>query len=196
MAAVPGAQCAEISCTLDEPMVGTAPSTRRWLCLEWPEAWPADINHSREPAVRALLARAATAGFRPLMIRSTERGPERRSPRIFLTDTAPGRTVTTMLPIERLERLDDLPLPEPDHPLPGDPVTRPLFLVCAHEQRDPCCGLAGSALLDAIAGPDVRGESPRWTPLRTDGSDTAHRLCLRPTRAGLRHGDPPRRGRS
>jgi hypothetical protein len=155
MAAVPGAQCAEISRTLNEPMVGTAPSTRRWLCLEWPQAWPADINHTREPAVRTLLARAVTAGFRPLMIRSTERQPERRPPRIFLTDTAPGHSVTTVLPIERLERLDDLPLPEPDHPLPGDPVTRPLFLVCAHEQRDPCCGLAGSTLLDAVGGPDV-----------------------------------------
>ena len=96
-------------------MAGTAPSTRRWLCLERTEAWPADINHDREPRVRALLARAAAAGFRPLLIRSTERGPERRPPRIFLTDTAPGRTVITVLPIERLEQLDDLPLPEPDH---------------------------------------------------------------------------------
>ena len=27
--------------------------------------------------------------------------------------------------------------------------------MCAHEQRDPCCGLDGRALLDALAGPDV-----------------------------------------
>ena len=125
MAAVPDARCAEIARTLDEPMVGTAPSTRRWLCLERTEPWPGDINHDRDPTVRALLARAAAAGFRPLMIRSTERGPERRPPRIFLTDTAPGRTITTVLDIERPGQLDDLPLPEPDHPLPGDPVNEP-----------------------------------------------------------------------
>ncbi len=155
MAAVPGARCAEIAGKLDEPMVGTAPSTRRWLCLERTEAWAADINHDGDPAVRALLTRASAAGFRPLLIRATERGPERRPPRIFLTDTAPGRTITTVLDIERPEWLDDLPLPEPNHPLPGDPVTGPLFLICTHEQRDPCCGHAGPALVDAMAGPDV-----------------------------------------
>jgi hypothetical protein len=155
MAAVPGTRCAEIARTLDEPMVGTAPSTRRWLCLERTENWPADINHDREPGVRALFARAAAAGFRPLMIRSTEDGPERRPSRILLADTAPGRTVTTALDIERPEQLDDLPLPDPDHPLPGDPVTGALFLICTHEQRDPCCGLEGRALVDAIAGPAV-----------------------------------------
>ena len=153
MAAVLGPRCAEIARTLDEPMVGTAPSTRRWLCLERTEPWPADINQDRDPGVRALLARAAAAGFRPLMIRSTEGGPERRPPRVFLTDTAPGRTATTTLDIERPEQLDDLPLP--DHPLPGVPVTDPMFLICTHEQRDPCCGLDGRALVDAIAGPGV-----------------------------------------
>jgi hypothetical protein len=155
VAAVSDERCAEIAWALGEPMAGTAPSTRRWLCLERTEAWSADISRDPEPLVRALLTRAAATGFRPLLIRSTERGPDRRPPRIFLTDTAPGRTVTTVLQIERPERLDDLALPEPDDPLPGDPVTGPLLLICAHEQRDPCCGLAGRALMDAMAGPDV-----------------------------------------
>jgi hypothetical protein len=78
-----------------------------------------------------------------------------RRPGIFLTDTAPDRTATTVLQIERLERLDDLALPEPDDPLPGDLVTGPLQLISAHEQRDLCCGLAGRALMDAMAGPDI-----------------------------------------
>ena len=46
-------------------------------------------------------------------------------------------------------------LPSPGAPLPGEPVAGPLLLVCAHEQRDPCCGLDGRALLDALGGPDV-----------------------------------------
>ena len=150
MAAIPAAPCAEIARTLDEPMAGTAPSTRRWLCLERREAWPADITRDPDPAVRELLARAAKAGFKPLLIRSTGGGPER--PRVFLTDSVPGNTVTTVLDAERL---DDFSLPGPDRPLPGDPVTGPLFLICTHEQRDPCCGLAGRALADTVAGPDV-----------------------------------------
>jgi hypothetical protein len=158
MAAVPGGRCAEIARTLDEPMVGTAPTTRRWLCLERTEAWPADIIQVREPGVRALLTRAAAAGFRPLMIRSTQRGPA-GPPRIFLTDTAPGRNVTTTLDVERPEQLGDVPLPDPGQMLPGAPVTSPLLLICTHGERDPCCGLDGQALADAIAGPDVFASS-------------------------------------
>jgi hypothetical protein len=153
VAAGPGARCAEIARTLDEPMGGTAPSSRRWLCLERAGSWPADITHDRDPALRALLARAAATGFRALLVRGTGRGPQRRPSRIFLTDTAPGRTVTTVL--ERPERLDELPLPDPDDPLPGETVPGPLLLICAHEERDPCCGLDGRALVDAVAGPDV-----------------------------------------
>jgi hypothetical protein len=90
MAPVLGDRCAETARALNEPMAGTAPSTRRWLCLERTEAWPSDITRIDEPEVRALLTRASAAGFRPLLIRSTQRGPAGRPPRIFLTDTAPG----------------------------------------------------------------------------------------------------------
>jgi hypothetical protein len=150
MAAMPVARCAEIARRLDEPMAGSAPSARRWLCLERPEAWSADINQDRDPVVKAFLARAAKAGFKPLLIRRTDGGPER--PRVFLADTTPGGAATTVLDAGRL---DDLPLPEPDHPLPGDPATGPLFLICTHEQRDPCCGVDGRALARALAGPGV-----------------------------------------
>ena len=60
-----------------------------------------------------------------------------------------------MLTIGRLEQLADLPLPDPDCPLPGMPVAEPLLLICTHEQRDPCCGLDGKALVEALAGPHV-----------------------------------------
>jgi len=81
--------------------------------------------------------------------------PDRRPPRIYLTDTAPGRTATTALDIERPGQLDDLPLPEPDHPLSGVPVNEPMLLICTHEQRDPCCGREGRGLVDTIAGAGV-----------------------------------------
>ena len=63
--------------------------------------------------------------------------------------------MTTTLTVERLEQLDDLPLPDSDYPLPGEPVAEPLLLICTHEQRDPCCGLDGKALVHALAGPNV-----------------------------------------
>jgi hypothetical protein len=152
---MPGARCAQIADALDEPMAGTAPSTRRWLCLERPEGWSGDITQNPDPAVRALLARAAAAGFRPLLIRGPKPVPDRRPPRIFLADTTPGGAVTTRLTVDRSEQLGDLPLPDPGGSLPGEPVTGPLLLVCTHEQRDPCCGLEGNALVRALAGTDV-----------------------------------------
>jgi hypothetical protein len=133
-------------------MAGTAPSSRRWLCLEWPEPWPGDVNQVADPAARRLLARAAATEFRPLLVRGTE--PIAGS-RVFLADTSPPAATMTVTRIERPEQYDDLVLPDPDGPLPGEPVTRPLLLVCTHEQRDPCCGLEGRALIEAIAGPDV-----------------------------------------
>ena len=154
VAKVPDARCARIARALDEPMAGTAPTTRRWLCLERPQPWSRDINQDEDPAVRALLARAAAAGFRPLLIRGTEPASDRRAPRVFLTDTAPGSAATTTLTVER-EQWNDLPLPGPDDPLPGEPVTGPLLLVCTHGQRDPCCGTEGEELVDALSGPGV-----------------------------------------
>jgi hypothetical protein len=138
-------RCAQITRQLAEPMAGTAPSSARWLCLEWPDAWPVDIQQIDDPAARRLLARSTAAGFRPLLIRGT--GDRRR---VLLTDTSPPGATTTIV-----EQWDDLALPGPGQALPGEPTTGPLLLVCAHEQRDPCCGLDGRALLDALAGPDV-----------------------------------------
>jgi hypothetical protein len=70
-------------------------------------------------------------------------------------DYVPPGATTTVIGIERPEQWDDLALPDLDRPLPGEPVSGPLLLVCTHEQRDPCCGLEGQALVDAIGGPDV-----------------------------------------
>jgi hypothetical protein len=153
-AVLPQAGCAEISRAVGEPMVGTAPSARRWLCLEHPDAWPGDINKDPDPAVRALLGRSVAAGFRPLLIRGTVSAPQQRR-RVFLIDTVPGAVVATMLAVGRPEELNDLQLPDLDSSLPGEPVPEPLLLICTHDQRDPCCGLAGKVLAATLAGPSV-----------------------------------------
>jgi hypothetical protein len=43
-----------------------------------------------------------------------------------------------------------VPLPGPGQPLPGEPVTEPLLLVCTHGRRDRCCALDGRALVGAV----------------------------------------------
>ncbi len=153
-AVLPRDGCAEISRAADEPMAGTAPSARRWLCLEHPDPWPGDVTKDPDPAVRTLLARSGAAGFRPLLIRGTVPAPHHQR-RVFLVDTAPGVAAATMLTVGRSDQLGALPLPDLDSPLPGEPVPEPLLLICAHDQRDPCCGLAGKALAATLAGPTV-----------------------------------------
>jgi hypothetical protein len=152
MATPPGTRCASISRALAEPMAGTAPSTRRWLLLEHPGPWGRDIAQHPDPAVRALLARAATGGFRPLLIRHRDHVPSRGSSRVFLVDTFPGRTAASVCTVEKL---DDLTLPGPDIPLPGEPVAGPLLLICTHAERDTCCGIDGEALAETLAGTEV-----------------------------------------
>jgi hypothetical protein len=127
-------------------MAGTAPSTRRWLCLERPAPWPIDIIQDRDPAMQALLGRAAAGGFRPLLIRGPEPAGDRRPARIFLADTAPGSTVMTTVAIEDPAQLGELTLPGLDAPLPGEPMAGPLLLICTHGERDPCCGIDGRQL--------------------------------------------------
>ena len=103
-----------------------------------------DIKQVDDPAARRLLERATAAGFRPLLVRGDRR-------RVLLTDASPPGATTTIV-----ERWDDLALPGPgQRRCRASRSTGPLLLVCAHEQRDPCCGLDGQALLDALAGPDV-----------------------------------------
>jgi Sucrase/ferredoxin-like len=134
-------------------MAGSALSTRRWLCLERPEPWPRDVTRHPDPAVRALLARAAAVGFRPVLIHGREAGPG--PARLLLVDTAPQAAVATWVTVDRPEHLDDVPLPGPDTPLPGEPVADPLLLICTHAERDPCCGLDGTALVEKLARPEV-----------------------------------------
>jgi len=152
MPTTPGARCAPIARALAEPMAGTAPSTRRWLLLEEPGPWGRDVNQHPDPAVRALLARAAAVDFRPLLIRGRDRAAAGGPPRIFLIDTIPGGTAASVVTVEQF---DDLALPGPDDPLPGQPVAGPLLLVCTHAERDPCCGADGKTLAEALDGAAV-----------------------------------------
>jgi hypothetical protein len=152
MATAPGTRCAPISRALAEPMAGTAPSTRRWLLLEHPGPWGRDINQHPDPALQALLIRAAAVDLRPLLIRRRNRTPDRGPSRVYLIDTIPGGTAASTCTVGQL---DDLTLPDPDDPLPGEPVAGPLLVVCTHAERDPCCGIDGKALAETLADADV-----------------------------------------
>src|SRR4051794_26833691 len=97
MNAAPAPWCAALARALDEPLPGTAPVAPRWLCLEHRGTWPPDILTHPDASVRALLRRAAAAGWRPLLVRRPGRRPTDGPTRVFLADTGVDSSRTTVL---------------------------------------------------------------------------------------------------
>ena len=174
----PGARCAVLTRASDEPVAGTAPVAPRWVCLEHRGRWPNDVAAHPDPAIADFARRAAAAGLRLLLIRRHGRQPERAQAQLFLTDTRPGSTRTTGLIVRGPTELADVPLPTPDQPLPGTPVTEPLLLVCTHGRRDRCCALDGRALAAAL---HQAGEPHVWECSHLGGHRFAPTALVLPT---------------
>ncbi|GAA2535337.1 sucrase ferredoxin [Pseudonocardia hydrocarbonoxydans] len=154
----PEGRCAVLARALDEPLAGTAPQAARWVAIEHRGAWPRDIASHPDPSVSGFAARAGAAGWRPLLVRRPGRRADTGTgTRVFLADTVPGTSHTTVLTVEGPRDLAAVPLPATG-PLPGDRVADPLLLVCTHGRRDRCCAVDGRALavaVTAVGEPDV-----------------------------------------
>ncbi len=146
-------RCAALSRVLDEPLAGTAPVARRWVCLEHRGAWPSDTGNLPDPAVAAFAARATASGWRMQLVRRPGRPAAGDGVRLYLADTTPGAARTTTLTVEGPSELARIPLD--DGPLPGAAVADPLLLICTHGRRDRCCALDGRALALAVGDADV-----------------------------------------
>lgn len=138
--------CSELAAAAGEALAGSASQASRWLLLEVRGSWGRDaVADSGLPdlARQRLEAWAAEPGTRVLLLRR----PERRSGplALFLARSDAGGGELRRL---QLERLDDLAAAE----LEGGDPHGPLWLVCAHGRRDPCCARLGRPLLDALAG--------------------------------------------
>ena len=72
---------------------------------------------------------------------------------------------------------------EDRRPTWGEPVDRPLYLVCTHARRDRCCATFGRPIFDALT--EGRGESV-WETSHTGGHRFAANLLVLP--AGLLYG--------
>ena len=102
-------RCSLLALAGDEPLAGTAPVARRWVCVEQRGAWPSDLSTHPEPALAAL---ATTPGWRLLLIRKPGRRGEVGAPlRVFLADTSPWAsrvsTFTVDGPAPPILRADD-----------------------------------------------------------------------------------------
>jgi hypothetical protein len=148
-------RCSIESDALGEPMLGTASTVRNWLLVEHRGPW------GRRPLLDARLPRGITdelhridrrPGMRVLLIRKHRRSAETRT-RCFAIRSGPDECWIQRAELERVDDVLDLDLGAiAEGRDPGrEPVSEPLFLVCTHGRRDPCCAERGRPLARALA---------------------------------------------
>ena len=158
-----GDRCSLRSLAADEPLAGTASTIRHWLLIEHPGPWGRDgLLDARMPdgLGKDLRALERRTGARVLLIRKPGRIPEYDDGTVlcFAVDTQEA-----WMGFAGLGRIEDALRIDPRDPssLPGDPEGEPLFVVCTHGRRDPCCAERGRPLAQGLAAsfPDVTWES-------------------------------------
>ena len=193
-------RCSLRSLAAEESLVGTASTIRHWLLVESDGPWGRDgLRDARLPEglgdeLRALERRTDA---RVLLIRRTDRRPSRDDGRItsVAVDTrgGPDRLATA-------RRIEDAVALDPRDVDAFEPSADPLFVVCTHGRRDPCCAEQGRPLAERLA---ATARDDVWESTHIGGDRFAANLVafphglyfgrLEPRRAGARrrlHGGP------
>ena len=139
--------CSVLGERLGEDLAASAPTASRFLLLEQPGPWTARnaVTHSDLDVgiARALLARADDAGVKVHLIRRSSRRAKLARRSCFLIDMARGW-------VERHALGDPAEVLELDLRMRGERWEDPLYLVCTHGKRDPCCARRGRPLARAL----------------------------------------------
>jgi hypothetical protein len=146
-------RCAAAARERDDPALGTAPYTRRWLLVEHPGPWPVDALSAPDisPEVRVLLTRTAAAhAARTLLIRRPGRTPD-PAHRAWAVVSEDGQVTWGSWSSD--EDLGDAAaiLAAPPASVDGAAPAPPILLVCAHGLHDVCCALRGRPVAAALA---------------------------------------------
>jgi hypothetical protein len=139
--------CSVLGERLGEDLAATAPKARRFLLLEQPGPWSGRnaVTHSDLDVglARELLAYADEAGVKVHLIRRSSRRAALETRCCFLADTRRDgpwverhvlRDPAEVLGLDLTEREPDLRWEEP------------VYAVCTHGKRDPCCARRGRPL--------------------------------------------------
>ena len=134
--------CSELSLAHSIPLAGTTSRADRWLLLEQRAPWGRDaMDDSGLPA--ALVEWLRESDRKLLLIRRPGRpmGP----PVVLAGRTTEAGGELSRLAVDRLEDVLELDL---EHD--GEPLDRPLVLVCTHARRDVCCATHGVPVYNAL----------------------------------------------
>jgi hypothetical protein len=169
-------------------MLGTASTVRHWLLVEHDGPWGRDaLLHGRIPegVGRELRRRARVHGVRVLLIRrhggvGADGGEgASRSVTCFMVRSGPGEPWIERTSLTRIEDVLEVDLEALGRgERPGlEPTTGPLFLVCTHGRRDPCCAERGRPLARAMAHAVPRSS---WESSHTGGDRFAGNMVAFP----------------
>ncbi|HEX2410288.1 MAG TPA: sucrase ferredoxin [Solirubrobacteraceae bacterium] len=150
--------CSVLGERLGEDLAGSAPAARRFLLLEQPGPWTGRnaVTHSDldEGIARALLARADALGLKVHLIRRSSRRAALERRTVFVADTGRDGPWLARHEIRDPAEVLDLDLEG------GQRWAEPVYAVCTHGKRDPCCARRGRPLARALraARPDETWE--------------------------------------
>jgi hypothetical protein len=133
------------------PSMASAPeASRAWLLIEHPGPWPHEPADAVLPGtVRTVVSEAAGLGIRVQLIRRP--GSRGASGGVFAGWTAGSEPWLRRGDVSALDGLDLEGLASGRPVDFGSPVREPVFLVCAHTQRNACCARFGGPLARSLA---------------------------------------------
>ena len=157
----PGDRCSLRSLAADEPLAGTASTIRHWLLVEHAGPWGRDgLLDARLPEGlgRDLRALEGRTGARVLLIRKPHRVPEYDDGTVLCFAIDARDAWHGFAAIGAIENSLEL---DPRDRSSFTTTPQPLFVVCTHGRRDPCCAERGRPLVERLAAsfPDVTWES-------------------------------------
>ncbi|HET9739120.1 MAG TPA: sucrase ferredoxin [Solirubrobacteraceae bacterium] len=140
--------CSVLGERLGEDLAATAPAARRFLLLEQPGPWTgrnAVTNSDLDEGIaRALLARADEAGVKVHLIRRSSRRAALARRTVFVADTVRDGPRLARHQIRDPSEVLELDLDG------GERWHEPVYTVCTHGKRDPCCARRGRPLARAL----------------------------------------------
>jgi len=137
-----------------EPSMASAPeASRAWLLIEHPGPWPHEPSEAMLPGVlRPVVSEAVERGIRVQLIRRPgSRGTGDAVLAGWTAGNEPWLRRGSCGEVSAAGGLDLAGLAGGQPVSFGSPVSEPVFLVCAHAQRNACCARFGGPLAQALA---------------------------------------------
>ena len=167
--------CSDVSSENGEPLGATASRIDHWLVVEYRGLWGPNALRASGLSDQVKQSLRDQVQARPRSRLLFVRRPDRRGRpelRAYAATSQEGAESLRSTSFSSYEDLRSLDLANA-----GEPLERPLFLVCTHGKHDPCCARRGRPLFDALA--EQLEEEAVWQTTHIGGDRFAgNLLCL------------------